>query len=134
MFLCFAFFINFHVVLQKNVSEFIISDMQRHSMGETRNSGIASDCSNDSYQSTASVRLEKEVNQLHLFYNEKALTIEEKLKNSFHVCFSSYYNFVHLIVDCHFFLYYSIYYSIFLFLVVSSSVYALNEQSFVCCF
>lgn len=80
-------------------------------MGEIRNSGIASDCSNDSYQSAASVRLEKEVNQLHLFYNEKALTIEEKLKNSFHVCFSSYYNFVRLIVDYHFFLYYSIFFS-----------------------
>ncbi len=63
-----------------------VQELQRYSTGTSCKSGVASECSNDSYQSAASVRLENEVNQLHLFYNEKALIIEEKLKHKFHVC------------------------------------------------
>lgn len=71
--------------LQKEHGAWHLSEHQRHSTGRTRNSEIISECSNDSFQSAASVRLENEVTQLHLFYNEKALTIEEKLKSQFHV-------------------------------------------------
>lgn len=44
------------------------------------------DSSNDSYHSAASVRLQEEIDKLHLFYNEKALVIEENLKHTFQVC------------------------------------------------
>lgn len=71
--------------MQKEQGICQLPEHQRHSTGRTRNSEIISECSNDSFQSAASVRLENEVTQLHLFYNEKALIIEEKLKNQFHV-------------------------------------------------
>lgn len=73
------------ILLQKEYEAWRLPDPQRHSTGKTRNSEILSECSNESFQSAASVRLENEVTQLHLFYNEKALIIEEKLKNQFHV-------------------------------------------------
>lgn len=61
------------------------TEIPRFSTGSFRESQMHSECSDESYQS-ASVRLQNEVNQLHLFYNQKALIIEEKLKNKFHVC------------------------------------------------
>lgn len=60
-------------------------DFPRHSTGSFPDNKMQSECSDESYQS-ASVRLQNEVTQLHLFYNEKALIIEESLRNKFHVC------------------------------------------------
>lgn len=73
----------------KEKNEFDALDTPRHSTGSFRDSKLHSECSDESYQS-ASVRFENEVNQLHLFYNEKALVIEENIKNKFHVCFPTF--------------------------------------------